>query len=57
MERVRVNLGFRSCFVVDAVGHSGGMAFLWSTNFYVHVSGYSKYHVDATVSQSPHSFS
>uniref|UniRef100_A0A803Q4W9 CCHC-type domain-containing protein n=1 Tax=Cannabis sativa TaxID=3483 RepID=A0A803Q4W9_CANSA len=29
VERVRVTLGFEGCFVVEAQGHSGGLALLW----------------------------
>ncbi|CAN0846300.1 hypothetical protein LINGRAHAP2_LOCUS4381 [Linum grandiflorum] len=29
MEEIRVELNFGGCFVVDAVGHSGGVCILW----------------------------
>uniref|UniRef100_A0A803PIN7 Reverse transcriptase domain-containing protein n=1 Tax=Cannabis sativa TaxID=3483 RepID=A0A803PIN7_CANSA len=49
MECIRVHLGFEGCFVVDARGHSGGLALLWKDVKEVVIQGFSFNHVDATV--------
>ncbi|XP_060972631.1 uncharacterized protein LOC133038482 [Cannabis sativa] len=54
MEFIRVQLGFDNCFMVEARGHSGGLALLWRDTFDVAIQGYSFNHIDATI-QAQHS--
>ncbi|XP_019164319.1 PREDICTED: uncharacterized protein LOC109160487 [Ipomoea nil] len=49
MESVRVQLGFDSVFVVDAVGHSGGLAMLWLNSVCLQVTAYDSNFIDARV--------
>lgn len=49
MESIRTKLGFKGCFVVDNVGHSGGLALLWGEGVEVDITGFSKHHVDSSV--------
>uniref|UniRef100_A0A803NZ69 DUF4283 domain-containing protein n=1 Tax=Cannabis sativa TaxID=3483 RepID=A0A803NZ69_CANSA len=49
MESIRAHLGFEGCFVVDARGHSGGLALLWKDASEVVIQGFSFNHIDATV--------
>ncbi|XP_019150943.1 PREDICTED: uncharacterized protein LOC109147742 [Ipomoea nil] len=50
METVRVQLGFANLFCVDADGHSGGLAMLWTSMVQLQVTGYSSNHIDTTIS-------
>lgn len=52
MEVLRVKLGYDNCFVVDCVGHSGGLAVLWKTQFQCRVTGYSRNHIDVVLSEN-----
>uniref|UniRef100_A0A803PZ98 Reverse transcriptase domain-containing protein n=1 Tax=Cannabis sativa TaxID=3483 RepID=A0A803PZ98_CANSA len=49
MEFVRIQLGFDSCFTVDAKGKSGGLALLWSKDYSVQIKSYTVSHIDAIV--------
>ncbi|KAM6545103.1 hypothetical protein CsatB_025839 [Cannabis sativa] len=49
MDCIRVHLGYEGCFVVDARGHSGGLALLWKDVKEVVIQGFSFNHVDAIV--------
>ncbi|KAM6558835.1 uncharacterized protein LOC133033269 [Cannabis sativa] len=49
MERIRAQLGFDCCFVVDNWGHSGGLALMWKVANEVAIQGYSFNHIDANV--------
>uniref|UniRef100_A0A803Q8J8 DUF4283 domain-containing protein n=1 Tax=Cannabis sativa TaxID=3483 RepID=A0A803Q8J8_CANSA len=46
VDRVKFKLGFESCFAVEAVGRSGGLAFFWKIDEEARLIGYSKHHVD-----------
>ncbi|XP_019167808.1 PREDICTED: uncharacterized protein LOC109163513 [Ipomoea nil] len=50
MEEVRVQLGYTNMFCVDAVGHSGGLAMLWSSIVQLQIITYSSNHIDTTIS-------
>ncbi|XP_030502725.2 uncharacterized protein LOC115717895 [Cannabis sativa] len=49
LESLRAQLGFEGCFVVEARGHSGGLALLWKEASEVVIQGFSFNHIDATV--------
>ncbi|XP_060959451.1 uncharacterized protein LOC133030657 [Cannabis sativa] len=49
LESLRAHLGFEGCFVVEARGHSGGLALLWKEASEVVIQGFSFNHIDATV--------
>ncbi|XP_019167807.1 PREDICTED: uncharacterized protein LOC109163512 [Ipomoea nil] len=49
IEEIRVQLGFDCPFTVDAVGHSGGLALLWSKTVELKVVSYSSNYVDMEV--------
>ncbi|XP_060963958.1 uncharacterized protein LOC115723947 [Cannabis sativa] len=49
LESLRAQLGFEGCFVVEARGHSGGLALLWKEASEVVIQGFSFHHIDATV--------
>lgn len=46
IESLRVKLNFQSCFSVDCVGRSGGIAVFWSNNISCSILSYSKNHID-----------
>ena len=54
MERVRISLGFEGMVVVEAQGHSGGLALLWKNNEDAQLLSYSKNHIDITISSKDH---
>ena len=54
MERVRIALGFEGMVVVEAQGHSGGLALLWKNNEDAQLLSYSKNHIDITISSKDH---
>jgi hypothetical protein len=49
MEWIRVKLGFASCFMVNPVGRSGGLALLWREVGPLEIFNYSRRHINATV--------
>uniref|UniRef100_A0A803P9R9 Reverse transcriptase domain-containing protein n=1 Tax=Cannabis sativa TaxID=3483 RepID=A0A803P9R9_CANSA len=49
MERIRIVLGFDSCFVVAARGKSGGLALLWKDSWEVTINSFTVSHIDAKV--------
>uniref|UniRef100_A0A803PC18 Reverse transcriptase n=1 Tax=Cannabis sativa TaxID=3483 RepID=A0A803PC18_CANSA len=52
MERIRVVMGFDSCFVVAAKGKSGGLALLWKEPYEVSIKSFTVSHIDAIVENS-----
>ena len=50
-ERMRVFLGFYSCFTVDCVGRSGGLIIFWKSSFDFTIRSYSRYHVEGMVTE------
>lgn len=49
VERVRSSLGFEGTIVVEAIGHSGGIALLWRNKDAVSLCSFSKNHIDGIV--------
>jgi hypothetical protein len=49
MEFVCVKLGFEGLFVVDPVGHSGGLALLWKEKNEVEIQNYTRKHINAII--------
>ncbi|XP_060966406.1 uncharacterized protein LOC133034911 [Cannabis sativa] len=49
MERLKTQLGFEGCFVVDSRGHSGGLALLWKFEKEVEIQGFSFHNIDALI--------
>uniref|UniRef100_A0A803QGE0 Reverse transcriptase domain-containing protein n=1 Tax=Cannabis sativa TaxID=3483 RepID=A0A803QGE0_CANSA len=49
VERVKVQLGFEGCFVVEAQGHSGGLALFWKEQKMAMLKGYSNNHIDVII--------
>ncbi|KAK1377772.1 hypothetical protein POM88_024516 [Heracleum sosnowskyi] len=49
VEQVKVELGFGGSFVVEASGHSGGLAMLWKNQDDGTLLSYSKNHVDMEI--------
>lgn len=49
LEVVKAQLGFKGLFVVDCLGHNGGLALLWREGFDVNIVGFSKNHIDTEV--------
>lgn len=49
LESLRVKLNFHSCFSVDCVGRSGGIAVLWNNNISCSVLSYSQNHIDLLI--------
>lgn len=50
MEWIRVKLGFTSCFSVDSIGRSGGLAVLWTMDVNMVLQSFSRSHIDMVVS-------
>lgn len=46
LEALRVRLNFDSCFSIDVVGRSGGLAVLWNNNTHLSISSFSNNHID-----------
>lgn len=51
MESLRVKLRFVSCFSVDCVGRSGGLAVLWNGGCSCSILSYSNNHIDLMVTE------
>jgi hypothetical protein len=49
MDVISRKIGFDSIFVVDPVGRSGGLAFLWNSETKVEVYNYSRRHINVVV--------
>ena len=47
MQRVRHKVGFDGMFVVDPIGTSGGLAFLWKDASDMEIQNYSLRHINA----------
>jgi hypothetical protein len=48
-DRLKIQLGFKSVFVVDSVGKNGGLALLWNDDIVINIQNYSKRHINAVV--------
>ncbi|XP_074361140.1 uncharacterized protein LOC141701372 [Apium graveolens] len=51
---LRVHFGFDSCFLVDKVGRSGGLAVLLKRSMQCEITGYSNHHIDALFLENGH---
>lgn len=51
LESLRVKLNFSSCFSVDCVGRSGGLAVLWNNKISCSILSYSINHIDICVNE------
>ncbi|XP_042939489.1 uncharacterized protein LOC122274518 [Carya illinoinensis] len=49
MEGIRNKLNFDHSFIVDSVGRSGGIAFLWKKEVEAELNSYSNHHISLTV--------
>lgn len=49
METVRIRMGFEGLFVVEAKGHSGGLALLWKESGLVDIQNYTRMHINVVV--------
>ena len=52
IEELRIKLGFSSKFLVNSIGHSGGLAMLWDSSLSCSISGFSNNHIDLIISKS-----
>lgn len=52
LEQLRVKLNFSSCFYVDCISRSGGLAIFWNVNNNCSTVGYSLNHIDLSVTGS-----
>ncbi|XP_050232160.1 uncharacterized protein LOC126680912 isoform X1 [Mercurialis annua] len=50
IERIGRSMGFTEFFVVESVGRSGGLAFMWKDMDAVSVLGHSHHHIDLRIS-------
>jgi hypothetical protein len=49
MDRIRVKLGYTGLFVVDSIGKSGGLAFLWNVYDSIYIQNFSRQYIHAEV--------
>lgn len=52
MEHVIVRLNFKNCMTFSKVGHSGGLALLWSDDINHSITSYSSNHINAMVNDN-----
>ena len=52
MERIKNRIGFSNGLIVPSLGRSGGIALLWTREISLEVKSYTKFHVDAVVSEA-----
>uniref|UniRef100_A0A803PPS5 CCHC-type domain-containing protein n=1 Tax=Cannabis sativa TaxID=3483 RepID=A0A803PPS5_CANSA len=50
-EELRVMLGFFGCFVVEAIGKSGDLILLWSTEVTCNIRSFSSFHIDSFIKE------
>jgi hypothetical protein len=55
LDDIRKRLGFDNLFVVDPVGRSGGLAFLWNSEVNLDVYNYSRRHINMVVKDGENS--
>jgi hypothetical protein len=51
MEKIRSLLGFEGLFVMNPVGRSGGLAILWKRKNSLEIFNYSRFHINAVISE------
>ncbi|KAG6645499.1 hypothetical protein CIPAW_08G126800 [Carya illinoinensis] len=49
IESIRDRLNFESCFSVDSIGRSGGLAFIWKKDLEAELDSYSHHHISISV--------
>lgn len=49
LQPIKIKMGYHGLFVVDNMGHSGGLALMWKEGTKVNINSYSRNHIDATV--------
>ncbi|XP_074325673.1 uncharacterized protein LOC141663760 [Apium graveolens] len=54
IEELRVRFCFDSCFLVNRVGRSGGLAVLWKCSMQCEITGYSQQHINVLFSENGH---
>ena len=54
MDKIKTTLGYDGCFVVDAIGHSGGLAMLWKSLDTDKLLSYSQNHIDMEIAIEGH---
>ena len=52
IEELRIKLGFSSKFVVNSIGHSGGLAMIWDSSLSCLISSFSNNHINLIISES-----
>ncbi|GLT72046.1 hypothetical protein SLA2020_440170 [Shorea laevis] len=52
IQNLRIKLGMDGAFVVDCVGHSGGLALLWRAEVDITIQNYSRRHINVIVTNT-----
>ena len=52
MERIKNSIGFANGLIVPSVGRSGGIALLWTREISLEVKSYTRFHVDAVITEA-----
>ena len=52
MDWLRARWKFDRCFVVEGIGKGGSLALLWMEERKVEIRSFSKYHIDARISDT-----
>jgi hypothetical protein len=52
LEYLRVKLGYVGLFVVDAVGHSGGLALFWGDDVQLEIQNFSRRHINSIIKRA-----
>ena len=52
MERIKNRIGFANGLIVSNVGRSGGIALLWTREINLEVISYTRFHVNAVISET-----
>lgn len=52
MERIKNRIGFANGLIVPSVGRSGGIAILWTREISLEVKSYTRFHVDAVITEA-----
>lgn len=55
LDHIRCRLGFKNGFVVDREGIGGGLVLWWHEEVDLHIRNFSKFHIDAWISNSVNS--
>jgi hypothetical protein len=52
VEGLKSSLGFDNAFAVSSTGRSGGLGMYWNNNIHIQILPYSRYHIDAILSEN-----